>query len=481
MSGLTSFIQNFDFYKSVQVDIRQKTAAGGAVSIVAAILMAMLFMCETASYIQGTPVHSIELDDHDNLSKTAGAFWVNFDITFPSVTCDHISVDVEDRLGSRIFDISKNVEKIPLDAEGAEAAMLPDEHLIPAPEGHVSMKEIQEVVANKDIFTRSNDSVMLEADNFEEWVNAHEWALVNFRVEWCPWCQMLVPVWKSAAAILSKRDAPVEMATVECTHHMELCKKAGVVAFPTIKLFHFGNHVPPDYKGKRTVNDIVHYAETARDFKNEAEKAGANVTSTHREDVGCTVVGHLFVHKVPGRMQFSLKSDQHTFNREFVNFTHQVHHLSFNDVPETESEMEAIMLDHEIQDKVSKWLSQVFTSHTKHTTHEHYLKVVEYEYKNRGFGYARANRIYEHSISSHSYATDAHLPAVKFHYDLSPLQVTVEYKSRPWFSFITMVCALIGGAWSVMSVVNDVASTSGLGKALFSDSKTMAKTLRDSS
>mmetsp|Transcript_2679 Transcript_2679/g.6169 ORF Transcript_2679/g.6169 Transcript_2679/m.6169 type:complete len:478 (+) Transcript_2679:169-1602(+) len=473
MSGV-DFIKYFDFYKNIQMDIREKTEVGGAVSMGAAVMMAMLFICETYSYIQGVPVHSITVDDHDNFSPTTGAFWVNFDVTFPAVTCDHISVDVEDRLGSRVFDIQKNVEKIPLDEAGVESAILPDEIHIKAPEGHVSMKELQEVIQNADVFSKSNDSVLLEADGFEEWVQSHEWALVNFRVEWCPWCQMLVPVWKSAAAILNKREAgSVELATVECTKHMDLCKKAGVTAFPTIKLYHWGKHVPPDYKGKRTVNDIVHFAETAAQQKEQAEKAGVNITDTHRNDVGCTVVGHLFVHKVPGRIQFSLKSDQHTFNHEYVNFTHQVHHMSFNDIPETEQQMEAIMLDHEIQDKVSKWLSQTFTSHTKHTTHEHYLKIVEYEYKNRGFGWANADRIYEHSISSHSYATDKHLSAVKFHYDLSPLQVSVEYKSRPWFSFITMVCALIGGAWSIMSVVNDVATSSGVGKTLFADAKSL--------
>ncbi|GAB5371732.1 hypothetical protein AAMO2058_001605200 [Amorphochlora amoebiformis] len=426
-------LKYLDFYKRIQTDIREKTPVGGAVSITAAVLMSMLFLCETYSYIQGVPVHSISIDDHDNMSPTAGSFWVNFDVTFPAVTCDHISVDVEDRLGSRVFDIQKNVEKIPLDGKGVEGAMHPDEFHTSAPDGHVSMDELRDVVQNKDIFTRSNDSVMLDASSFEEWADGHEWSLVNFRVEWCPWCQMLVPVWKSAAHILATRDARVEMATVECTKQMDLCKKAGVVAFPTIKLFHFGKHVPPDYKGKRTVNDIVHFAENAAQQKASLEEAGHNISEVHRQDVGCTVVGNLFVQKVPGRIQFSLKSDQHTFARDLVNFTHQVHHLSFNDVPESEEEMEAVMLDHEIQEKVSKWLSQTFTSHTKHTTHEHYLKVVEYEFKNRGFGWANANRIYEHSISSHSYATDRHLPAVKFHYDLSPLQVqhTNNYPSYP--------------------------------------------------
>mmetsp|Transcript_7643 Transcript_7643/g.11573 ORF Transcript_7643/g.11573 Transcript_7643/m.11573 type:complete len:474 (-) Transcript_7643:185-1606(-) len=467
------WMKTLDFYKRISLDIREKTATGGAVSITAAVLMSMLFIVETYSYVQGIPVHSITIDDHDNFSPTAGAFWVNFDVTFPSLTCDHISVDVEDRLGSRIFDIQKNVEKIPLDEEGVEHAIHPDEFHTSAPEGHVSMDELREVVQNKDIYTRTNDTTQLDASEFEEWVESHEYSLVNFRVEWCPWCQMLVPVWKSAAYILNQREAPIQLATVECTKHMDLCKQAGVVAFPTIKLFHFGKHVPPDYKGKRTVNDVVHFAENAFKQKEDVEKAGLNVTETHRKDIGCTVVGNLFVHKVPGRLQFSLKSDQHTFNRDFVNFTHQVHHLSFNDVPETEEEMEAMMLDHEVQDKVSKWLSQTFASHTKHTVHEHYLKIVEYEYKNRGFGWANANRIYEHSISSHSYATDRHLPAVKFHYDLSPMQVTVEYKSKPWFSFITMLCALIGGAWSIMSVVNDMTSGTGVGKFLFADAKSL--------
>ena len=36
------------------MDIREKTAAGGAVSLVSAVLMGILFLAETNSYIQGT-------------------------------------------------------------------------------------------------------------------------------------------------------------------------------------------------------------------------------------------------------------------------------------------------------------------------------------------------------------------------------------------------------------------------------------------
>ena len=438
-------------------ELRKKTRAGGAISMASAAIMVMIFLLETSFFVRGTPKHSITIDDHDNLSPTAGAFWVNFDVTFPSLTCDHISVDVEDRLGVRIFDIQKNVEKIPLDRGGAEAAIVSADHHYAARADHVSQQELDSVVANRDAMREEKESAKLDIDSFDDWARSHEWGLVTFGVDWCPWCQQLKPVWRSAATVLAARHSRTKLAEVDCTKHMNLCKKAGIVAFPTIRLFHFGKHVPPDYKGRRTVSDLVHFAETGSKSKEAAEKAGHKLGETHRSDVGCTVVGHLFVHKVPGRIQFSLKSDQHSFNNEHLNMTHQVHQLSFNDIPQSEEKMEAMLADHVLQAKVSKWLGQVFSSQTKHTIHEHYLKIVEYEYKH-GFGRSNADHIYEHSISSHSYANSKEAPKVRFHFDLSPMQVTVENVSRPWYKFITMLCAFIGGTWSVMSLVNDVAA-----------------------
>lgn len=72
-------------------------------------------------------------------------------------------------------------------------------------------------------------------------------------------------------------------------------------ALPTIQLFHNGHLVPPNYRGPRTVNDLVHFAENAAVSKKKAEDAKVANLGKKRNDVGCSVSGHLLVHRVPGR------------------------------------------------------------------------------------------------------------------------------------------------------------------------------------
>jgi len=464
----------FDFYKMIQSDIRQRSKVGGTTSLIAISLIGFLLVCETIGFLSGETTSSIIVDDHSE----SGAFWVNFNVTLLAATCDHVSVDVEDRLGTRIFDIQKNVEKTPIDRQGRITKLPDDSHHHETADNHVSTSEID--MANNRVAHEDYSPVILKKDTFDKYLEDHEWVFVNFRVNWCPWCQMLDPVWKQAGEVLIRRGVDVHMPKVECVDQQKLCERKHVMAFPTLKLFHKGKYVPPDYRGPRTVNNLVKFAEKAAEHKDKAVKAkeenkhsDVKTLSTDREDVACNLVGHLFVHRVPGRVQFSVKSDQHNFNKEMINFTHQVHHFSFNEIPESTEEMQKIMADEIYQGRASKWYSKVFPSPNKHITHEHYLKIVETEHRHkRGFGMSGTQYLYEHSISSHSYRWDPKdhaaggknkktttdsLPHVKFHYDLSPMQVLIQDKAKPWFRFFTMLLALVGGVYTLFGVLNEVA------------------------
>lgn len=48
------------------------------------------------------------------------------------------------------------------------------------------------------------------------------------------------------------------------------------------------------------------------------------------------------------------------------------------------------------------------------------------------------------------------LPGVFFHYDLSPMRVRVEEKRRSFGHFLTRVCAIIGGVFTVMGLVDSL-------------------------
>jgi hypothetical protein len=48
------------------------------------------------------------------------------------------------------------------------------------------------------------------------------------------------------------------------------------------------------------------------------------------------------------------------------------------------------------------------------------------------------------------------VPEAKFSYDLSPMAVLVSSKGRRWYDFVTSVCAIIGGTFTVVGLVDAV-------------------------
>lgn len=48
------------------------------------------------------------------------------------------------------------------------------------------------------------------------------------------------------------------------------------------------------------------------------------------------------------------------------------------------------------------------------------------------------------------------VPEAKFSYDLSPMAVLVSSKGRRWYDFVTSVCAIIGGTFTVVGLIDAI-------------------------
>jgi hypothetical protein len=48
------------------------------------------------------------------------------------------------------------------------------------------------------------------------------------------------------------------------------------------------------------------------------------------------------------------------------------------------------------------------------------------------------------------------VPEAKFSYDLSPMAVVLEQKGRRWYDFITSLCAIIGGTFTVVGLFDSI-------------------------
>ena len=46
------------------------------------------------------------------------------------------------------------------------------------------------------------------------------------------------------------------------------------------------------------------------------------------------------------------------------------------------------------------------------------------------------------------------VPEIRFSYDLSPISVSVQKEGRKWYEYITSLCAIIGGTYTTLGLIN---------------------------
>ena len=61
---------------------------------------------------------------------------------------------------------------------------------------------------------------------------------------------------------------------------------------------------------------------------------------------------------------------------------------------------------------------------------------------------------YKYTANSNSYRDNENMPVAKFSYDLSPMSVVVSQEKMPFYHFITQVCAIIGGVFTVIGLLD---------------------------
>jgi len=274
-----------------------------------------------------------------------------------------------------------------------------------------------------------------------------------------------------------KRKSPIVLASVDCTAQEDLCRKYYVRAYPTIYLFMKGDSKPQEaYHGERTTTALISRAHKV--LAGQLHEADKKKRELHAEDTrdgnahidlgheGCNVAGRLMVKRVPGNFHLQLHSPRYSPDNELVNASHTVHRLNFGD-PISEHRLRHMtdMPDALSDDLDSDHLDgQVFISQMKNYTYVHYLKVVSKRYM-----WSALNiHTYLYSAFSNEHEEDDEIPSVMFQYDMSPMTVVARYKSQPFYHFITNFCAIIGGVFSIIGIVDRLFQTlaSGFNKKI---------------
>ena len=301
-------------------------------------------------------------------------------------------------------------------------------------------------------------------------------------LRWCIWCQRLHPTWEKFAENVHKLGMPIGVGKVNCVTEAQLCKDLKVMAFPTLRWYKSGEAILPDYKMDRTVDALTGYArrklemeQKYKDWEKKSSEGGAaapkpSAGASRPEHPGCQVLGHLMVNRVPGNFHIEAKSVNHNLNAAMTNLTHRVNHLSYG---EPITKLQPHMENTPFMRKVKRVLKQVPDQHKQfnpmddkvyatskfHQAFHHYIKVVS-THLNMGSSAQAENDINSLVVyqmleqSQIVFYDEVNVPEARFSYDLSPMSVVVQKEGRKWYDYLTSLCAIIGGTFTTLGLID---------------------------
>jgi len=174
-------------------------------------------------------------------------------------------------------------------------------------------------------------------------------------------------------------------------------------------------------------------------------------------DHGCRIRGFLNVPRVPGNFHIEASSVDHDLSPQMANLSHIVHNLQFGEtlLPHLERRLPAShqFLMHPLDEKE-------FLLPEIHQAPQHYISIVTALYEFRGgsninsYQFTSQNRIAKYSVDE--------IPEAKFSYEISPVSVLVSQCRTPLYSFITYILAIIGGTYSMISLIEIGVGTVGV-------------------
>ncbi|MGH0139126.1 UNVERIFIED_CONTAM: hypothetical protein FKN15_068847 [Acipenser sinensis] len=193
---------------------------------------------------------------------------------------------------------------------------------------------------------------------------------------------------------------------------------------------------------------------------------------------GCRFEGKFSVNKVPGNFHVSTHSA--TAQPQNPDMTHVIHKLTFGEklqVPgnfhvsthSATAQPQNPDMTHVIHKLTFGEKLQVHTIHGAFNalagsnrlasnplaSHDYILKIVPTVYEDMA---GKHRFSYQYTVANKEYVANSHtgriIPAIWFRYDLSPITVKYTERRQPLYRFITTICAIIGGTFTVAGIID---------------------------
>lgn len=461
-----SKIKALDFYRKIPRDLTEASLSGAGLSIIAAVCMIFLFGMELNNYLSISTTTNVIVDR----SEDGEHLRIDFNISFLALSCEFASVDVSDVLGTNRLNITKTVRKFSISPDMKVTG--PEFH--PGPIPGLSNHEDHDDGSSEDL---GDGSVELNGRNFDRYSHEYKIFVVNFFAPWCSWSTRLKPSWEKAAKIMRERydpemDRRILLGKVDCTAEVDVCRRHHIQGYPSIRIFRKGNDVRDDhghhahesYYGDRDTDSLVAAMEalvasipTESRLALEDKSGSSNETKRPAPKTGaCRIEGFVRVKKVPGNLIISAHSGSHSFDAAKMNMSHVITQFSFGKRLSVKLLKEASRLSPYLGASVDRLSGKFHITFHENVTVDHYLQVVKTELV--------SNRIDKNGVLLEDYEYTAHsstmqtasVPAAKFHFELSPMQVLVTENKKSFSHFITNVCAIIGGVFTVAGILDSM-------------------------
>merc|ERR1719482_5068 len=146
--GAGAALAGADFYWRVPRDLAVGSARGGSVSLIALVVMALMCAAATMRFFK----RGTDVEIYPDMSED-GRLKINFNVTFPAVSCEFLEVGVQDVIGHRRANVTGTVKKLTENSMGQwvemhskvgvleEIQSQPDDHFMEGLVKHAGEKE----------------------------------------------------------------------------------------------------------------------------------------------------------------------------------------------------------------------------------------------------------------------------------------------------------------------------------------------------